>query len=250
MKKTYLIDRLGRVLTRTFGTRPWVALMSRSSTPRIKRAVQTQRLPVLAEWLCMGMTLLAAALPALSVAQPCVDDSAQVTAAATKAMDRVAGMALGETSDSLYVTIYRTHSPSLPSVWAIAVVTHHPIRSTNAGPLYAPPVLRNDRLYVVTLFGDSTALGARDGMGTWSVSIGVNPWFRNLDAGAFPSVDDVLAAADFVGSVCVVRDHGDFASLEWCAPPAGFIAPIAIDVLCMSRVPARWHMKRAIAVSV
>jgi acetyltransferase-like isoleucine patch superfamily enzyme len=143
-------------------------------------------------------------------------------------MDRVTGMVLDEATDTLYVTTDRTFSVSQHSVWAINTVTGSLRWSTNANQIFVPPVLRNGRLYVATLFGEIKALDASSGIEIWSYSNdntpnGPGPFVANLAIGVLPPDDTVLAAADFFDTIWTVRDSGISPSLEWNAvlPPGG-----------------------------
>ncbi len=138
---------------------------------------------------------------------------------------------LDVSEDRLIVATDRTASSSQHSLWSIDVITGTKAWSANVGQIYTTPVVRGDRIYLATLFGDMKAINKSDGSSIWSLSNGGIPIMTNIFAEFRPPYGELIAAVDFFGDVWLVRDDDSYGSSVWTTslvdPEDGVTAPAA-----------------------
>lgn len=116
--------------------------------------------------------------------------------------------------DRLIVGTDRTASVSQHSLWSIDVLTGTKAWSTNVGQLYAAPFVRDDTIYVATLFGEIKALSKTDGATIWSVATG-QPILTDFFPEFRLPYSGLIAFVDFLGDVGLVRDDETSATVVW-----------------------------------
>jgi outer membrane protein assembly factor BamB len=134
-------------------------------------------------------------------------------------------------NDRLYVATDRSASDQ-DSLWAIDTLTGNKAWSANVGRVWTSPVVRGDRLYVVTLFGEMKALSVADGSVLWTVSIPTgNPITTNMFTEFRNPFNGLISTIDFAGNVWLVQDGGVSGSSQWVAslPGAKATSRVAID---------------------
>ncbi|HET6614183.1 MAG TPA: PQQ-binding-like beta-propeller repeat protein [Kofleriaceae bacterium] len=132
--------------------------------------------------------------------------------------------------DRLYVATDRT-DPTQDSLFAIDTLTGNKAWSVNVGRLWTSPVVRGDRIYVVTLFGELKALSAADGTVIWSVANPTGqPVTRNLFTEFRAPYGGLMVAVDFAGGLWMVRDDGAAGITQWNVTlPAPASSRVAVD---------------------
>lgn len=132
-------------------------------------------------------------------------------------------------NDRLYVATDRS-SPTQDSLFAIDVITGHLAWSANIGRLWTAPVVRGDRMYVVTLFGEVKALNVADGSVIWSVA---NPLPTAVTTNMFTEFrapyDGLIVVKDTGGNLWAVSDNGATGSVEWSQTGLEATSRVAID---------------------
>jgi len=103
-------------------------------------------------------------------------------------------------------------------VWAIDVLTGGLAWSSNKGQIYTPPMLRDGRIYITSLYGDVHALDAATGADLWTLP-GTNPIFVEAVAPGSPGPhDDLILFVDFFGHFTAIRDLGASGTIAWSTP--------------------------------
>lgn len=143
-------------------------------------------------------------------------------------VDAILGMSLDLPNDRLFFGTDQRDSTAQHTIWSIDLLDGTRIWSANSGVLQQPPLLRDNRVYTIGLYGDISAFHADTGDLLWTLAVGP------LSAGgqtAFPggfgaglpdlggANDDLVVAIDIFGEIWAIRDDGTSASLAWSLEP-------------------------------
>jgi outer membrane protein assembly factor BamB len=150
-------------------------------------------------------------------------------------MRSVRGLTLDAATDRLFFTARddSAYTPPETTIGAIDVLTGALLWSAEDLPTDGALVMRGDRVYAVTLFGEFKALDAGDGSEIWSLSTGSVFWRSGFDAGTLSGFGrHVIVAVDYFGNVWLAQDDGVGAHWLWDVPlpnGAGAAGPVVLD---------------------
>jgi hypothetical protein len=134
-------------------------------------------------------------------------------------VDRPTGMTLDSRSNTLYVaTIGALHVQ--PSLYALSTLDGSVKWAADAGPIYSPPVLAGNYLYVMTYRGILMSFDAADGHEVWSYTVTTNTTVsREI---AYAPDYQLIIVVDNVGVVHGIVDLGGYPEIAWPDPSLSF----------------------------
>lgn len=134
----------------------------------------------------------------------------------TQGMDSSYGAPYLEYSqDRLVLATDRSASATQPSVWSLDIITGTKAWSSSVGQIHTSPLVRGNKIYVATVYGEIKALSLSDGATLWSVSNGGIPITTNVFREFRTPWAELIVAVDYNGDVWLVRDDGDTAGTVW-----------------------------------
>ncbi len=129
-------------------------------------------------------------------------------------IDIIWGLTLDRDSDLLYVASDRNDATQ-DSLWAVNVLNGLAAWSINVGPLWVPPLLTDDCIYVVTTAGEVKAIDKATHTVLWSISNGGTPITTGGIVIETPAGEVFIATVDSKGKVWLVRDENFYATSLW-----------------------------------